>query len=216
MKGLLIKDIRLMKNMRNSLIMILVIAAGMSSYISDTSFLITYLGMIGVTFTNSTLSYDEFDNGFAFLFSLPVTRKHYVLEKYLFGMLLCGGGWLAGTVLALVSGTIRGSAAPLDSLAGSFLLLPLVMILLAVLLPFHLKFGPEKGRIAMMVILGGFFLVIVLAAKLLSGLAVKLPQLTFLSSMGTGMIAAASVGIAVLFLALSCRISISIMDKREF
>ena len=33
----------------------------------------------------SSISYDEFDNGNAFLFSLPITRKDYVLEKYIFG-----------------------------------------------------------------------------------------------------------------------------------
>ena len=52
MKGLLIKDIKLMKNMRNSMAMILVIAVGMGAYIKDTSFIITYLSLIGATFTD--------------------------------------------------------------------------------------------------------------------------------------------------------------------
>lgn len=77
MKGLLIKDMKLMKNMRNSIVMILLIAVGMGSYLKDGSFLIVYLSLIGATFTTSTLSYDEFDNGYSFLFSLPVTRKSY-------------------------------------------------------------------------------------------------------------------------------------------
>ena len=91
MKGLLIKDIRLMKNMRNSIIMILLIAVSMGAYMKDVSFIITYLALIGASFTTSTMSYDEFDNGYTFLLSLPVTRKGYVLEKYAFGLLLGGG-----------------------------------------------------------------------------------------------------------------------------
>ena len=84
MKGLLIKDLRLMKNMGNSLAIILLVAVGMSFYISDMSFIVIYMAIIGTSFTSSTISYDEFDNGNAFLFSLPVSRKDYVLEKYLF------------------------------------------------------------------------------------------------------------------------------------
>ena len=66
MKGLLIKDLRLMKNMGNSLAIILLVAVGMSFYSSDMSFIVIYLAIIGTSFTSSTISYDEFDNGNAF------------------------------------------------------------------------------------------------------------------------------------------------------
>ncbi|MCI9221078.1 MAG: ABC-2 transporter permease, partial [Lachnospiraceae bacterium] len=71
MRGLLIKDLKLMRNMGNSLIIILLVAVGMSFYNSDMSFIVVYMAVIGTTFTSSTISYDEFDNGNAFLFSLP-------------------------------------------------------------------------------------------------------------------------------------------------
>lgn len=35
-------------------------------------------------FTATTISYDGFDNCYLFLMTLPVTRKKYVNEKYLF------------------------------------------------------------------------------------------------------------------------------------
>ena len=47
MKGLLIKDIKLMGNMKNSLLLILLISIVMTTYIKDASFLIMYLGKIG-------------------------------------------------------------------------------------------------------------------------------------------------------------------------
>ena len=46
MKGLLIKDLRLMKNMGNSLAIILLVAVGMSFYSSDMSFIVIYLAII--------------------------------------------------------------------------------------------------------------------------------------------------------------------------
>lgn len=217
MKGLLIKDIRLMKNMRNSILMIIVIAMGMGAYIKDASFIITYLALIGATFTTSTMSYDEFDNGYAFLFSLPVSRKGYVLEKYAFGLLLNGGGWLLGSVIATVAGAVRNTAPVTDSLVMSLALLPLALLLLSVLLPFHMKFGGEKGRIVMIIAMGLFFAVVVLGVKLAESMHIDLDAaLEKLPVTGTGTITLGCIVIGVVILLLSCRISIGIMEKKEF
>ena len=87
MTGLLIKDLKLMMMQRNALLMVGVIAVMVVMGGTDPSFVITYLTFIGVMYTMNTLSYDGADNGNAFLFSLPITRKGYVVEKYVFGLL---------------------------------------------------------------------------------------------------------------------------------
>ena len=90
MKGLLIKDFKLLKVQKNSFLLILCIAIGMEIFTNSTSssFIIGYLSFVATLFTLSSISYDEFDNGNAFLFSLPITRKSYVIEKYGFGMIM--------------------------------------------------------------------------------------------------------------------------------
>ena len=217
MKGLLIKDIRLMKNMKNSLIIILLIAAGMSTYINDVSFLIIYMGLIGSTFTNSTISYDEFDNGYAFLLSLPVTRKVYVKEKYVFGMMLCGSGWLVGTIIAVIAGWVRGSMVPLDTIQAALMMLPMVMLLLAVLLPFHLKYGPEKGRIVMIGAMGFFFVICVFAVRLADRMNLNPDALVKrMPVMGVGVMTAGAIAVGLMILLLSGSISMVIMRKKEF
>ena len=217
MKGLLIKDIRLMKNMKNSMLMIVVIAVGMGAYMKDASFIITYLALIGATFTTSTMSYDEFDNGYAFLLSLPVTRKGYVLEKYTFGLLMSGGGWLLGSVIAAVAGAVRNTSPVSDSLMMSMVMLPFALLLLSVLLPFHMKFGGEKGRIIMIIAMGLLFAAIVLGAKLAESIHIDLDAaLEKLPAMKTGAVAVSAIVIGVVILLLSCRISIGIMNKKEF
>ena len=90
MKGMLIKDFKLLRNMRNSLIIIVLVAVTSGAYLQDASFVIPYLAFIGATFASSTLSYDEYDNGYAYLLSMPVTRKGYVTEKYILGFILGG------------------------------------------------------------------------------------------------------------------------------
>ncbi len=217
MKGLLVKDFKLLKNMKNSMIVILIIAVGMSVYISDLTFIIVYLSFLGSSFTTGTLSYDEFDNGYAFLFSLPVTRKHYVMEKYIFGLLISGGGWLLGLVLAAISGMVRNNGSVMEWLMIGLGLLPFPLIVLAFVLPLHIKFGGEKGRIGMICVLGGVFLIGVLGAKVLQMLHLDLGALTeSLSTMGEGMIILCADLAGVLFLAVSIGISNSIMKKKEF
>ncbi len=217
MKGLLIKDIKLMKNMRNSLLMILVIALGMAYYLKDLSFIIVYLALLGGSFTSSTLSYDEFDKGYAFLFSLPVTKRDYVMEKYGLGLILSGGGWLLGTVLMTAAGWIRNNGAIQDNLMMGLCLLPFPLILLALLLPFHLKFGGEKGKIVMIGVAGGLLIAGVLGAKLAEKMHLDIDAvLANLSGLNMNLMTVCGIVFGLIILALSCRISMSIVRKWEF
>lgn len=109
MKGLLIKDIKLMLKQKNFFLMLIVIAVLMAYAVENASYIIGYLSVVGSLFTLSSISYDEFDNGNAFLFSLPITRKAYVVEKYGFGLILeaASGCWLPFSRFLLSSGNVR-------------------------------------------------------------------------------------------------------------
>lgn len=217
MKGLLAKDIRLMKNMKNSMTMIILIAVAMGAYLKDASFIITYLALIGATFTSSTISYDEFDNGYAFLLSLPVTRKGYVLEKYILGLILCGGGWLIGSVVAVAAGVIRNISPMADSLIMSAALFPFALLLLSIILPFHMKFGGEKGRTVMVAAMGLVFVASVIGVKIAGAMHLDLDAIAQnLPEIGMGESAAAALAVGVALMLLSCRISMGIMEKKEF
>ena len=74
MKGLLIKDFRLMKVQKNFLTLITVIGVFMALFSENVSYTIGFISFIFSLFSISSISYDELDNGNAFLFSLPVTR----------------------------------------------------------------------------------------------------------------------------------------------
>ena len=87
MKGLIIKDFKLLM-MQKSFFVTLTIVAIFFGITTDSIFVIGFLTMICSMFALSTISYDEFDNGNAFLFSLPITRKGYVIEKYIFAIML--------------------------------------------------------------------------------------------------------------------------------
>ena len=217
MRGLLIKDLKLMRNMGNSLIIILLVAVGMSFYNSDMSFIVVDMAVIGTTFTSSTISYDEFDNGNAFLFSLPVSRKDYVLEKYLFALLMSGTGWLVGSIASIAAGAAKGSLNLAEGMMTALVLLPVAFCLSAFLLPLRLKFEGEKSRIVMIIVMGGFLLVAVMVAKLAKGLGIDLDTLgERIPEMSAGAGIAVALGIGIALLLISCQISIKIMEHKEF
>ena len=83
MFGLIEKDLRLTLVRKQTLFIFLAMALIMGQSMEG-EFLVGYLTMFAVLVAIGTTSYDEFDNGFAFLMTLPFDRKTYVREKYLF------------------------------------------------------------------------------------------------------------------------------------
>lgn len=217
MMGLLIKDFKLMKSQKSFFMIIIAIAVGMAVALEDLTFIIGYISFVGALFTLSTVSYDEFDNGNAFLFSLPITRKSYVLEKYEFGLIVSVGAWLFEIAVVAVVSLIKSSFIGSDVILATLLILSIVMIALAVMLPFQFKFGGEKGRIAIIGAIGLIFIVVFAATKIAELFNVDLLlMLNNLPQMSMGGFLAAALGTAVIILFISLRISVSIMNKKEF
>lgn len=106
MKGLLIKDIKLMKNQKT--FFVAMIFVGIMFLITQETpyFVIAYITTMFSMFTITTLTYDEFENGAAFLFTLPFGRRDYVKEKYLYGMITCVLGVVIVTLASVIIYTI--------------------------------------------------------------------------------------------------------------
>ena len=100
MRGLICKDLRLMMVQKNFLIMLAAVALVSLAAMDDPMFVIMYMTLIFTSFILSTMSYDEFDNGFPFLFTLPITRKLYVREKYVLALLSGAAAWVLTTLLS--------------------------------------------------------------------------------------------------------------------
>lgn len=107
MKGLLLKDIGLLKNMKVMIAIYFILGAIFSftntQFILGTCYVATFSGMLGI----GTLSYDEYDNGNAYLLTLPITRKEYVLEKYILTFSCILGGVCCITLWVCIVSMIR-------------------------------------------------------------------------------------------------------------
>ncbi len=217
MRGLLLKDLALLKNQAQALLLVAAISVFMMAMGNDIVFIISYTVMIFAMYSISTLSYDYFDNGYAFLFTLPITRKLYVLEKYVFSFLCVLAGCTFSLILMIGQSLILSQNTVVFSDDISFLVGYIfgAMISLSAVLPLQIKFGPEKGRIAMLV----FFMIIMAAGIALKDVLddEKVVQLLEKVSDLAPMIALGMLGIfSIALFGISYLISCKIMKKKEF
>lgn len=218
MRGLLLKDWYLLKENRQLFTIILGMAALFTFTNSDVTFISTFITIIMSMMVASTISYDDFDRSNSFLMTLPTTRKQYVLEKYVLGVVLIGIGWVLSTCVATV---IQLLNAPIVDYMEWFLSSASIMLLaiffLAIMIPSQLKFGSDKGRIAMIAFSLGIFMigagVVLLCNKFnidLEGILqaiTRLPLRILITSFAI---------LFILCVVISYRISLHVFQKKQF
>lgn len=215
MKGLLMKDLEFVKLQAKSMIFIFVLVIFMLLCGSNFEFVIVYANIIFTMFVITTINYDYFENGCAFLMTLPISRKLYVNEKYVLGLLTAGCGFLADIVFMLVGHFLKeGYVFGMNNLIFSFAYALGSLVFIALVLPIELKYGPEKARIAMIVVVAviyaGVFVFTGIGPFDLSGVTTQLLSLEKIVLLGP-----AGVAVAIA-LCISYLISCGIMEKKEF
>lgn len=213
MKGLLTKDFCLLLQRKRSMIIILLCGFAMTLSM-DGTFYVGWMIMIGSLFTLSTIAYDEHDNCFPFLMTLPVSRREYACEKYLFGAVCGSAFWLFGVAFYAVMSVLRRTGFDFrEEIVPLAIILLVPLIILDISIPFNLKYGTEKGRIYMIffwgVIIGGVFLLVKFVP------AVKIFQFSDISVSPAGIFAGAAV-LTAAATAASVAWSVRIMEKKEF
>ncbi len=217
MKGLLIKDFRLMRGQRTFFLAIIAISILTAVTSSNTLFAISFLGFVCPMFVLSSISYDEFDNGNAFLFSLPITRKGYVFEKYIFGLILSISALIFSTAVCLIISVIKNTVSINEIFITALTVFPAELLILSLMLPFQLKFGAEKGRIAIIAVLGGISVISVILVKAAEAMNINLYELlNAVSKLGMQTFFLLYLLISFIILIISCRISIKVINKKEF
>ena len=217
MKGLLIKDFKLLLMQKNFFIVFIGISIIMAATTNDISFIIGYLTFIISLFSLSTISYDEFDNGNAFLFTLPFSRMDYVIEKYCFSALLGLCANITSIVLTLAYCLFKGTKPDMEMLFTALAIFAVMLLMQAIMIPIQLKFGSEKGRVAIIAISGVAFIIGIGAFKLLTLLDVNIDELiNTIASIRTEIIAVIVIILLAIVLFISFNISNTIMRKKEF
>ena len=216
MKGLLIKDLRILLGAQKTTLIFLWIFEIWFACMGMTQMALGYTVILSVFLSVGTINYDEFNHGMQFLFTLPFERKEYVREKYLFGILVGGAGAVIGFVIVLVRNIITTGGfvwSQLGLVIGAFLM---GVLMLCVSLPIQLKFGTEMGRMVSMFVYGVMGMIGAIVLITLQELSVDGPGILAWLEGQIGVAAAVPGGILYLALiALSYKFSVRIVEKKE-
>ena len=163
----------------------------------------------------ATISYDNYQHGNTFLMTLPLRRKDYVIEKYIFCSIIAFVGIIFSLILGLLV-KMRTNNMKIEIAVG--IVIALVFLIYSfIAIPLELKFGNEVGRTIPFIIGAVIFLIaqilIQVNDSLFDSIMNWLNKLENISDITALMIAIAAFVIA---LTITIPISIKIINKKEF
>ena len=218
MSGLFYKDLSLMKNNMKMLLIFPLTAVMLVMANKDGGvFVIFYMACVGGILAANTISYDEFEKGMEYLLTLPVDRKTYVYEKYVFGGLSGGLMWLGAVLLVAVANVVRRTGLDPTELAVECALAFAIMVMgMCMMIPLQLKFGAENTRLALVAVFLGVMAICALAGKIGKASGVDLEALgNRFFSQGIAGVVLVLLGICALTAAISIAVSIHVMKNKE-
>lgn len=219
MKGMMIKDFDLLKSQKSFFLAVGFFVVFFWGVTEQYQFAISYLTIMCGLIALVTISYDEYDNGFPFLFTMPISRKEYVKGKYVFYILISALGWMLSLLLGIGTVIIRGGEKEeimilFFTAAGA---LGIGMLIGAVAVPIQFKFGSDKRQIAIIASFAVVFVVVYLGEKLMEIGGIETSEIMIsLSKIPMGMWAALGTAAVIVLVLISYLISVRIMDKKEF
>lgn len=219
MKGMMIKDFDLLKSQKSFFLAAGFFVVFFLGVTEQYQFAISYLTIMCGLIALVTISYDEYDNGFPFLFTMPISRKEYVKGKYVFYILISALGWMLSLLLGIGTVIIRGGEKEeimilFFTAAGA---LGIGMLIGAVAVPIQFKFGSDKRQIAIIASFAVVFVVVYLGEKLMEIGGIETSEIMIrLSKIPMGMWAALGTAAVIVLVLISYLISVRIMDKKEF
>ena len=142
MKGLLVKDIKLMLRNKNIYIILMACALLVLLKSDNYSFIMGYIIMLNMIFVFNTLSLDESNKGMTYLMTMPMKRETYATEKY---VLMLAFGFI-GTVIGAVASIVRFKEMALAILKEAAVVFIIGAFIVFIMLPLQMKFSSEKGR----------------------------------------------------------------------
>lgn len=217
MKALFIQDIRYMLTQKSFLFLIVFVGIVLSLTQNDNYiFVIGYLGFMGMITGMMSLTMDDQSHGLAFLFSLPIDRRVYVREKYIFIVLMGVSFSIFATALCLLFRMFAEYKAPLDEILATSLGTLFVMLLfVCFMLPLQLKFGAERARLASFIAIGLFFAAVIVAG-LVVNFADALPFIQAFLSMSPVALTGIGAAFLIVCLRISYNASLRVILRREF
>ena len=217
MKGLIIKDLCVLKNQMKTLLLVLAFFIIFSIINEDATFILFLVPFYMIMILITTFNYDEFNKWDSYCNSLPLSRKEIVKSKYIL--------FNATSLIALILGILASFIIPsfienttFESLFASIIGVAFgICLVISLLIPFYYKFGSSKGRIML-------FLCIVILALLIGAITSLdifnnkelMNIINSLNNLNLGMFTLLLIILTVIIMFISYYISVRIYKNKEF
>ena len=215
MAGLFEKDIRLIMQRKNVL-MILMLLSVFLAYTQEGTFIVSYLPAVATIMIIGTMSYDELDNGYRFLLTLPVTTRIYVIEKYIFCVAGIFMSWILAVVLYFFMGVLHGNkiniVSDIPMLVRFFIA---IEALVFIILPMQIKFGIEKSRVVILIVCCAIIAGIIGISKVID-IAGIINKIRWIDQLNIAVLVSGEIFIVFGIGIISCFTGCKIMENREF
>jgi len=168
MKGLILKDFMNLKRQYKVMLVLLVFYIVLSLSNNDSAMFGGVISVLIVMLTVTTAAYDEHSKWDRYALTMPLSRTDLVIGKYVLGLILAAAAFVVNVLFQIVtgSGTIQYILTVSAALFGAGI------FLLCIILPLIFRFGSEKGRYLVMLVLFAPTGLIVL----LSRMGIKIPD----------------------------------------
>ena len=217
MAGLFDKDLRILLQRKQAIVIFLAIAV-ILGFSTGGTFVVGYTTFCILILAVSTISYDEFDNGFSFLMTLPITRQSYVVEKYILCSICGVVAWIFSVVVCICENQYKQvTVVTEDLLMEAAIMLPIVLFIMDIMIPVQIKYGSEKSRIVLISVMGIVMIVGIGVKKAVEMLDLPLESLfEKLQSITEVQVLVGSIIFIIVATLLSFAISSRIMNNKEF
>lgn len=170
MTGLIIKDIlNLKKSLMTSLVMLLFFS--LTAYQSgDPKFLVGTIVLIISMQSISSISYDDLAKWDIYALTMPISRRKLVMSKYILSILLSITSLIISSAIAYFLILPISSMGIREFFLTSYLIFLIALLLISVILPLIYKFGVERSRL---------LLFLVISIPILMGLLLSKTGMTF-------------------------------------
>ncbi len=203
MKGLILKDFINLKKQSKVIGVLVVFYLLLAITTKNNSMFGAMMLILFAMMPITAISYDERANWDKYGLTMPVSRTEMVLSKYILGLILSSFALVLNFIVQILMGTEMNT----ENITIVFVIFGVSIIFFSLLLPIMFKFGVEKGRMLMILVLMLPTIIIMLLPEI-----VKTPPS---EEMITKALYALPFIIVIIYV-LSIFISINIYNKKEF
>lgn len=220
--ALLKKDLYNLSSYKTSIIIILILVPVFCISISDIQFIIPALTMMLGMIAISTFSYDDMSKANKYINAMPCTKKEVVRGKYILAIMGILLGGVIGTIVTIVVGNIINIVNPSSDVVLNYQEIIInaltwmvgLFIIQNIQIPLLYKYGSEKSRIVMvmlMILAGGLIIFISPLISAIYNMAnIQIPENLYTTIIGIGL----TVLVIVMYV-ISFKMSYKIYKNKE-